>query len=146
MKVKVVLTLALLGILSTASARIVDISRRNGLLGYYGKITQTYMGTLNGQDWWVLDCCDPGFNKCKLRPSAGRTQRQLDIEEVENTNLASLMLNIENTGTSSGNESHHYQTTIDNVVVDIYITISWEADPNDSNNILFHAKITNSED
>lgn len=145
MKVKVLLTLALFGILSTASARIVDISRRNGLLGFYGKITQTYMGTLNGQDWWVLDCCDPGVNRCKFRPSAGKTQRQLDIEEVENSNLATLMLNIENTGTGSGNESHHYQVSIDNVVVDIYITISWEPDPNDSSNTLFHANISNSE-
>lgn len=146
MKVKVVLTLALLGILSTASARIVDISRRNGFFGHYSEVRQTYMGNLNGEQWWTLDCSNPGTVKCKLRPSAGKTQRQLDIEEVENNSLDNLMQTIENTGTASGNESHHYQTTIDNVVVDIYITISWQPDPNDSTNTLFHASISNSEE
>lgn len=146
MKVKVLLALCFFGMINAASARIVDIHRANGLFGHYAEITQIYMGILNGEQWWTLDCQDPGFSKCKLRPSAGKTQRQLDIEDAENNTLETLMTTIENTGTASGNESHHYQVTIDGVVVDIYISISWEPDPNNSGMTLFHATITNSED
>ncbi len=153
MKVKVLLALCFFGLVNAASAhRIVEIYRSGGLFGYYSDVRQTFMGYFSGgAEWWVLECTDPGFVKCKLRPSAGKTVRQGEIEEIEDNKLSDLMLEIETgqiaNNVTTGSQTKHYQSTLsDNSVIDIYIAISWRPDPNGSGKTLFHADITNSDD
>jgi hypothetical protein len=151
MKKLVLIALCLVGASNIKASRIVEIYRSGGFFGYYGDIKQTFMGWIGNEQWWILECHDWGFTQCKLRPSAGRTQKQLEIEEIENTQLSNLMTSIEtdeiNNGNTNGEQTKHYQSTLsDGSVVDIYLTISWSPDTEHSGDTKFTARITNSEE
>jgi hypothetical protein len=149
MKKQLFFLLCLLGLVGTISAkRIVDIHRSNGLFGHYRDLDQTFMGYFqNGTEWWILNCENPGFVNCSLRATAGKTQRESEIEAIENIKLSDLMIEIEadeiEDNNTSGSTTRHYQSTLtDGSTVDIYIVISWQPDPGNSENTLFHAEIT----
>lgn len=152
MKLKIVLVTCFFAIVSSINAhRIVDIHRSNGFLGHYNEITQTYMGKLNGSDWYQLNCVGPGFNRCKLRYITGFVSRAEEIARAEDNLLDNLMVAVEadeiEEGVTTGETYKHYQTTLsDGSVVDIHITLTWRPDPDDNNSTLFHATITNSND
>lgn len=148
---KIILSLCFLALAKISSAhvtRIVEISRHDGLFGYYSDVEQKFLGYFSsGAEWWSLVCENPGFVRCRLRASAGKSSRDLEIEDVENAKLDDLMLNLENDqisqGHTTGEATNHYQTTLsDNSTIDIYITITWQPDPNDPGGTLFHAEIS----
>jgi len=147
MKKTVLIALFFFGMIGTSSAhRIVEISRSNGLFGFYSDIEQVFMGYIGTVEWWVLTCNNPGFVRCRLRATAGKPPREAEIEEIENTKLSDLMMTIEETeipNNPTGEDTKHYQTTLsDYSIVDIYVVINWHPDPNNSNNTLFHADIS----
>jgi hypothetical protein len=152
MKFKIILVVSFFVLVSSIKAnRIVDIYRKNGFCGFYNNVEQVYMGSLNGADWWTLTCIGPGTNRCKMHYIYGIVTLQDEIAVAEDNLLGDLMDNTETDEISNGNTTgqviKHYQSTLsDNSVADIYITLSWAPDPNDSGNTLFHARITNSLD
>lgn len=148
MKKIVLVALLFFGIHQMANARIVEIHMSRGFFGHYGDITQTYMGLINGEQWWILNCHSWGVKKCRLRPTAGKVGRDLEIEQIENAKLDNLMVSIETEdiadGTLSGQTTRHYQAVLeDSSVVDIYISITWTINANNPDVIIFNANVIN---
>lgn len=151
MKKTTLLLFLLLGLSFAGSAhvtRYVSIERHNGFFGFYNWVDQQFMGYMsNGTEMWQLLCLDPGFVRCRIKATGARPSRDAEIVEIEDNKLADLMLEIEQTdisqGTTSGSVQKHYQSTLsDGSTADIYMTVSWQPDPNDSNASLFQAEIS----
>jgi hypothetical protein len=151
MKKSILFLFLLLGLSYAGSAhvtRYVNIERHNGFFGFYSWVDQQFMGyTGSGIEVWNLMCQDPGFVRCRIKATGARPSRDAEIVEIEDNTLADLMLDIEQNnisqGTTTGQVQKHYQSTLsDGSTADIYMTVSWQPDPNDSNASLFYAEIS----
>ncbi|PBQ32586.1 hypothetical protein CNR22_12655 [Sphingobacteriaceae bacterium] len=128
--------------------RIVNVSRSNGLFGFYSDIRQDFLGYYpNGAEAWNLTCENPGFVSCRLRATAGKTARELEIENIEDTKLSDLMIDVEANnipnGQPYGSTIRHYQATLsDNSTIAIYITLTCTTGKSNPGSTNFNVTIT----
>lgn len=133
---KLIFAVALVASLGALEAKpIVEIYRKSGFCGMYNRVEQEYMGVINGRDWWILTCQNPGFNQCRMHYANTNFPSQVKDYELNDLNDAldwvGRQIDVSNNG--SGNAIKHYLNQLsDGTSVDVYVQVKWEIDPQDS--------------
>lgn len=111
---------------------IIEIYRSKGFCGLYNRVDQEYMGVLNGRDWWILTCENPGFNYCRMHYANLNRQNGLKDYEIENLNnaLDAVGHEVDSVHRESGTMVIHYLNQLDDgTSVNVYVQVNWENNP-----------------
>lgn len=109
----------------------INYIKQGGILSHYDYVSQTHNGNVGGDEFWTMNCYDPGWERCRFNahhrnvPTGSQGLLNYCATTMDNmiTSAESSILG----GTLTGTSTTHLVAPIWSSYPSVYVKITWNS-------------------